>query len=168
MAHWTRMLPEDPAGGGEQEGHTAHRWTSTYVLGVGRTTIMLSQLKEVCPISTGKGGKPWQEREFWKGVAWLRQVVYLSRHPRLQEYHFSLKPSSVHSPEQGAQGCPLSEAGEFLLPPPSSAGSQEALPQPFFAAYLVSTLMKSPSLRCCPASGWQGGSQGCRLLSMAL
>lgn len=74
------MLPEEPAGGGVQEGHTVHRRTSTYVLGVGRTTIMLSQLKEVCPIITGKGGQPWQEREFWKGVAWLRQMVYLSRH----------------------------------------------------------------------------------------
>lgn len=106
------MLPEKPAEVG------CRRDT--------QCTSRLSQLKELCPISTGKGGEPWQEREYWKGAAWLRQMVYLSRHRRLQEYHFSFKPSSVHSPEQGAQGCPLSEAGEFLLPPPSSAGSQEA------------------------------------------
>lgn len=141
-----------------------HRRAAAYGLGAGRATVTLclSCRKDMSGVE-----EQWQERGFWKGVAWL-EADDLSRHQKLQSHHVSLKPSSVHSPGQGAQGWPLRGPGAFLLPPPPRTGSQEAPCQPSFTTSSVSTLTKSPSPCCCPVSGWQGGSHGFRLVPMTL
>lgn len=109
----------------------------------------------------GSNGRRGNLGKVWPG--W-EQMVYLSRHQEdFKGHHFSLKPSSVHSLGQGLTGGRLREA----LPLPR-AGAQAAPSLPSFVAYLVSTLVKRPSLCCCSSSGWQRGSQGFRLLSITL
>lgn len=117
-----------------EEGHAEHGWASTMALVLGEPRHPLSQLKDGCPISmrVGRGVEQWQEREFWKGVAWLGHIVIKDS----EGHHFSLKLSAVRSPGQGAQGCPLGRAGELLLlPPPMLAPRKPDLSHPSSPAW---------------------------------
>lgn len=142
-------------------------------LGVGRTTNTLCLSLRMCvPGARGWAGARGYAAMAGEGIlesdgpAW-EQRVYLSRHQKdFKGHHFSLKPSSVHSPGQGLTGEPPSSC-PLPLPPPG-AGSQAAPSLPSFVAYLASTVTKCPSPWCHSSSGWQGGSPGFRLLSVPL
>lgn len=174
---WTRTLPEEPAGGGVAEGHSAragfHLWSWCWE----NHDHPLSQLKDECPVSRRRGGSEGghsrgRRGNFGKGWPGWDQRVYLSRHQKdFKGHHLSLKLSSVHSPGHGFRGLggPLRGAREFLLPPirpsplPELARRLPHLFHPLWPTCVHADEMPPPC--CCSSSGQRGGRSGFGLLS---